>query len=102
MGPPPKFHADRDMLRYQQVKDNLRVKEVHVDASDTRFVICHNPEQAQRDQQQRDDAIARIQAELTRIAEQRARDAKRPHGDNTRARNEAAHVRAECALRDHP
>src|SRR5438874_1296147 len=88
--------------RYQQVKDNLRVKEVHVDASDTRFVICHNPEQAQRDQQQRDDAIARIQAELTRIAEQRARDAKRPHGDKTRARNEAAHVRAECALRDHP
>jgi hypothetical protein len=88
--------------RYQQVKDNLRVKEVRLDEQDVRFVICHNPEQAERDQLQRDDAIARIQAELTRIAEQRARDAKRPHRDKTRARNEAAHVRAECALRDHP
>jgi DDE family transposase len=88
--------------RYQQVRDNLRVKEVRLDATDTRFVICHNPEQAERDRQQREDAIARIQAELARIGEQRARDAGRPRGDKTRARNEAAHVRAECALRDHP
>jgi transposase len=84
------------------VRDNLRVKEVRLDEADVRFVICHNPEQAQRDQQQRNEAIIRIQAELVRIAEQRARDAKRPRGDQTRARNEAAHVRAECALRDHP
>jgi transposase len=88
--------------RYQQVKENLRVKEIRLDETDARFVICHNPDQAQRDQQQRDDAIARIQAELARIGEQRARDAQRPRGDKTRARNEAAHVRAECALRDHP
>jgi transposase len=88
--------------RYQQVKDNLRVKEVRLDASDARFVICHNPDQAERDQRQREQAITRIEAELTRIAEQRARDAQRPRGDKTRARNEAAHVRAECALRDHP
>jgi hypothetical protein len=39
---------------------------------------------------------------LARISEQRARDAQRPRGDKTRGRNEAAHVRAECALRDHP
>ena len=88
--------------RYQQVKDNLRVKEIRLDETDARFVICHNPDQAQRDQQQRDDAIARIQTELARIGQQRARDAQRPRGDKTRARNEAAHVRAECALRDHP
>jgi hypothetical protein len=88
--------------RYQQVRDNLRVKEIRLDASDVRFVICHNPEQAQRDQAQRDDALTRIQAELGRIAEQRNRDAQRPRGDKTRTRNEAAHVRAECALRDHP
>ncbi|MEH1130847.1 IS1634 family transposase [Micromonospora sp. CPCC 206061] len=88
--------------RYQQVRDNLRVKEVRLEATDVRFVVCHNPEQAQRDRQQRDDAIARIQAELARIGEQRARDAQRPGGDKTRQRNEAAHVRAECALRDHP
>jgi hypothetical protein len=88
--------------RYQQVRDNLRVKEVRLEATDARFVICHNPDQALRDQTQRDDAIARITAELARIAEQRARDAQRPKGDKTRVRNEAAHVRAECALRDHP
>jgi transposase len=88
--------------RYQQVKDNLRVKEVRIDGADARFVICHNPEQAMRDQRQRDEAITRIQAELARISEQRARDAARPAGDKTRTRNEAAHLRAECALRDHP
>jgi transposase len=88
--------------RYQQVRDNLRIKEIRLDETDTRFVICHNPEQAQRDQTQRDEALTRIQAELARIAEQRARDAQRPRGDKTRSRNEAAHVRAECALRDHP
>jgi transposase len=88
--------------RYQQVRENLRVKEVKVDGQDARFVICYNPEQAERDKQLRDDAIARIEAELARIAEQRARDAKRPPGDKTRKKNEAAHLRAECALRDHP
>ncbi len=88
--------------RYQQVKDHLRVKEVRLEATDARLVICHNPQQAERDAQQRADAISRIQAELARISEQRARDAQRPRGDKTRGRNEAAHVRAECALRDHP
>src|SRR5256885_13094035 len=53
--------------RYQQVRDNLRVKEVRVDGSDGRFVICPNPQQAQRGQQQRDEAITRIQAEPARI-----------------------------------
>jgi len=88
--------------RYQQVRDNLRVKEIRLHSTDIRFVICHNPDQAQRDQTQRDDALTRIQAELARIAQQRARDAQRPRGDKARARNEAAHVRSECALRDHP
>jgi transposase len=95
--------------RYQQVRDNLRIKEVRLDGQDARFVICHNPEQAERDQQQRDDAVARIAAELARIAaelariaDQRDRDRKRPSGDQTRKKNQAAHVRAECALRDHP
>ncbi len=34
--------------RYQQVRDNLQVKEVRI-ATDERFVICYNPEQADRD-----------------------------------------------------
>jgi len=29
--------------RYQQVRDNLRVKEVRLDGTDQRWVICHNP-----------------------------------------------------------
>jgi hypothetical protein len=34
--------------RYQDVAENLRVKEVRI-AEDERFVICHNPEGAERD-----------------------------------------------------
>jgi hypothetical protein len=88
--------------RYQHVRDNLRVKEVHLDGHDTRVVICHNLEQAEWDKQYRDDGIARITAELARIDQQRHRDRRRPVGDKTSTKNEAAHRRAECALRDHP
>jgi hypothetical protein len=82
--------------RYQTVRDNLRVKEVHVGESDAakRFVVCHNPTEADRDQQARDDTIARLGAELDRIKTARA-NAKSTKGS-------AAHHRAECALRDHP
>jgi transposase len=93
--------------RYQQVRENLRVKEVRVDgAGDARFIICHNPDQAERDKAQREQAIARIEAELQRIAAHRARDRTRAKGgqlsDKATAKAEDAHVRAECALRDHP
>jgi transposase len=88
--------------RYQQVRDNLRVKEVRLDGTDQRWVICHNPDQAQRDQAKRDEAIGRIQAELDRIRAQRDRDRTRQLADKARRKTEAAHVRAECALRDHP
>jgi transposase len=91
--------------RYQDVRDNLRVKEVRIDgAGDARFIICHNPDQAERDRYQRDQAIARIEAELERIKAQRERDRKRRTQMSAKAREraEAAHVRAECALRDHP
>ena len=88
--------------RYQQVRDNLRVKEVRLDGTDQRWVICLNPDQAQRDQAKRDEAIGRIQAELDRIRAQRGRDRTRQLADKARRKPEAAHVRAECALRDHP
>jgi hypothetical protein len=81
--------------RYQQVRDNLRVKEVRLeDSSDKRWVVCHNPYEAERDQAQRDAAIERITTELERI--RTARERKR--GKN----NAEAHRQAECALRDHP
>lgn len=82
--------------RYQTVRDNLRVKEVRVGEGDAakRFIVCHNPGEADRDKQTRDDTIARLEAELARIAAARAK-AKG-------AKASAAHRRAECALRDHP
>jgi transposase len=88
--------------RYQQVRDNLRVKEVHLDGTEQRFVICYNPDQAERDQAKREEAIARIEAELDRIRTQRERDRTRQLSDKARGKAEAAHLRAECALRDHP
>jgi transposase len=82
--------------RYQPVRENLRVKEVWVGQGDgaKRFIICHNPAEAARQRAQREQTIARLHSELARIAGQRAK-----------ARSEkaaAAHLRAECALRDHP
>jgi hypothetical protein len=57
--------------RYRTVADNLRVKEVAVapggdgdgdgGARTQRFVICHNPEQADRDQQVRANLVTHLQ-----------------------------------------
>jgi len=82
--------------RYQTVRDNLRVKEVRVGEGDAakRFIVCHNPGEADRDKQTRDETIARLQDELARIAAARAK--------TKTAKASAAHHRAECALRDHP
>jgi hypothetical protein len=82
--------------RYQTVRDNLRVKEVHVGEGDAakRFVICHNPAEADRERAQREDTIRRLEAELERIETQRAKTNSQKAAD--------AHTRAECALRDHP
>ena len=45
--------------RYQEVAGNLRVKEVRI-AEDERFVICHNPEAAERDAAIRARMIAQL------------------------------------------
>ena len=47
--------------RYQQVRDNLRVKEVKVSETE-RFIICHNPAAADRDATIRQRLIDRLQA----------------------------------------
>jgi transposase len=82
--------------RYQTVRENLRVKEVRVGDGDAakRFIVCHNPAEAERDKTHRDDTITRLQAELDRITAARAK--------TTSAKADGAHHRAECALRDHP
>ncbi|MCA1678877.1 MAG: IS1634 family transposase, partial [Actinobacteria bacterium] len=118
--------------RYRAVRDNLRVKEVklanpNADPDDAdadagaakRFVVCHNPSEAERDRSERDEQLARIESELARIEVLRERErrqrknktrgarsapsARQAKTKNTIARNqEKAHVKAECALRDHP
>ncbi|MER6076296.1 IS1634 family transposase, partial [Streptomyces sp. NPDC001817] len=45
--------------RYQDITGNMRVKEVRI--SDTeRFVICHNPEAADRDRHMREQLVAQL------------------------------------------
>jgi len=105
--------------RYQQVRDNLRVKEVTISSTPgIRWIICHNPDEAQRDAAQREAAITRIRAELDRITTARARAREQTRArraasatisaaagkkaERTAESDEAAHVKAECALREHP
>jgi transposase len=82
--------------RYRTVKHNLRVKEVRVGDGDAavRYVVCNNPAEAERDRARRQQRLERIEAELARLAEQRQRA-------TTKAEREA-HLRGECALREHP
>lgn len=81
--------------RYQAIKENLRVKDIRVGDGEaaTRYVVCHNPAEAQLQRDRRDCHIKRIEAELQRLAAQR----ERASGKSERQ----AHHRGECALRDH-
>src|SRR5258708_9774557 len=58
--------------RYQEVTANLRVKEVRI-ADDERFVICHNPDGAERDAAVRARLIAQLK-ELIGETDKLARD----------------------------
>jgi len=96
--------------RYRTVRDNLRVKEVDLGLEGKRFVVCHNPAEAERDRAERDAQLARIEAELARIDALREREARQRKKQTARSARgkaiarsaEKAHVKAECALRDHP
>lgn len=89
--------------RYQTVRDNLRVKEVRLDdESGKRWIVCHNPFEAERDAAQRTAALERIEAELERIRQGRERDAKKAKSKSGRRPSDESHRLAECALRDHP
>jgi transposase len=82
--------------RYRQIRDNLRVKEVRVGEGEAaeRYVVCHNPAEADRDRGRRQQRIARVEAELARLKTQRERASSKQERE--------AHSRGECALRDHP
>jgi Transposase DDE domain len=46
--------------RYKTVRDNLQVKEVRLGDDGDRFVICHNPDQAERDAAIRAKLVAQL------------------------------------------
>ncbi len=99
--PPTRQAALSRQGRYQQVRDNLRVKEVRSGRHPgQRSIICHNPAEAERDKAQRDaDDRAGCTAELDRIS----RPAATPQAKTAQeGLADDAHQRAECALRDHP
>ncbi len=58
--------------RYQTVRDNPRLKEVRLeDNTGKRWIVCHNPFEAERDAAQRTDVRERIGTELDRIRQGR-------------------------------
>jgi putative transposase len=52
--------------RYHEVADNLRVKEVMVGegARQQRYVVCHNPREAERQRRHRERLVRQLEAEL--------------------------------------
>jgi Transposase DDE domain len=52
--------------RYHTVQGNLRVKQVRIDEGTNRdrFVICHNPERAERDRTVREQILDRLRQEI--------------------------------------
>jgi len=61
--------------RYKPVKDNLQVKEVVLGSGATRrrYVIMHNPEEAERDKATRQSILDRVQAELDSLQDLNAK-----------------------------
>jgi hypothetical protein len=58
-----------------------------------RYIVCHNPAEAERDRARRQAQIDRIEFELSRLKRQ---------GEHAKSKTEReAHLRGECALRDH-
>lgn len=55
--------------RYQEVRDNLRVKEVIVGDGERRqrYVVCHNPDEATRQRKHREKLVAELEVELASL-----------------------------------
>ena len=49
--------------RYHKVKDNLRVKEVEVNGHC--YIVCHNPEEEERDRKERESIVAMLEEQLS-------------------------------------
>ena len=57
--------------RYQEVADNLRVKEVVVGEGERRrrYVVCHNPQEEKRQRKHREQVLKELEAELSTLRE---------------------------------
>ncbi|MFZ0381076.1 MAG: IS1634 family transposase, partial [Solirubrobacteraceae bacterium] len=68
--------------RYHTVAENLRVKEVIIDDGTMRdrFVICHNPEEARRDQAVREQLLAQLAEQIADSDKLTAAERERLHG----------------------
>ena len=94
--------------RFTVVNEHLHVKEAKLDSTPgVRWIICLNTAEAVKDKTTRDEAVTRLETELARIAEARAKASaalKATSSPKARSRLEAeltGHTRTECALRDH-
>jgi len=69
--------------RYREIAGNLKVKEVWLGAGERRrrYVVCLNPEEAERQRQHRQQVLAELEAEIARID-----------------RGEAEHPKSACRL----
>jgi transposase len=72
--------------RYQEVAQNLRVKEVIVGDGERRqrYVVCHNPQEELRQKRHRCTVLKELEAELVSLRE---------------SRNKGSHSKRACALR---
>jgi transposase len=61
--------------RYQQVCDNLRVKEVIVGEGERqqRYVVCHNPSEQERQRAHRDKLVAELEVELESLEQKKGK-----------------------------
>jgi hypothetical protein len=68
--------------RYHTVAENLRVKEVVIDDGTMRdrFVICHNPEEARRDQAVREQMLAQLKEAIDGSDKLTAEERQKLHG----------------------
>lgn len=60
--------------RYKEVRPNLRVKEVVVGDGELRrrYIVCHNPERAERERLHREQVVRELEAELAGAHQDRA------------------------------
>jgi len=50
--------------RYHSVSDNLRVKEIILE--DTRYIICHNPEEEEQDRKRREHIVRQLEEKIAK------------------------------------